>query len=74
MQVAEVLSRLRALSDPQTQATIMRSAHPPRTALGVGNAKLRKLADEIGVDRLIAQQLWASGIHEARLLASRACE
>ena len=47
MQVAEVLSRLRALSDPKTQGTIMHSAHPPRTALGVGNAKLRKLA-EIG--------------------------
>ncbi len=70
MQVAEVLSRLRALSDPKTQATIMHSTHPPRTALGVNNAKLRKLAGEIGVDRLIAQQLWASGIHEARLLAS----
>jgi 3-methyladenine DNA glycosylase AlkD len=70
MQVADVLSRLRALSDPRVQAALERSGSHPRSALGVSAADLRKLADEIGIDRLIAQQLWASGIHEARLLAS----
>lgn len=70
MQVADVLSRLRALSDPKVQAALERSGSHPRSALGVSAADLRRLADEIGVDRLIAQQLWASGIHEARLLAS----
>lgn len=70
MQVADVLSRLRALSDPKVQAALERSGSHPRSALGVSATDLRKLADEIGVDRLIAQQLWASGIHEARLLAS----
>ena len=70
MQVADVLSRLRALSDPKVQAALERAGSHPRSALGVSATDLRKLADEIGVDRLIAQQLWASGIHEARLLAS----
>jgi len=31
---------------------------------------LRKMAREIGKDHALAQELWASGIHEARLLAS----
>jgi 3-methyladenine DNA glycosylase AlkD len=70
MQVADVLSRLRALSDPQVAAALERSGSHPRSALGVSQQNLRQLAQEIGVDRLIAQQLWASGIHEARLLAS----
>ena len=70
MQVADVLSRLRALSDPQVAAALERSGSHPRSALGVSPPQLRSLAEEIGVDRLIAQQLWASGIHEARLLAS----
>jgi len=70
MQVADVLSRLRGLADPKVQAALERSGSHPRSALGVPAAALRSLADEIGVDRLIAQQLWASGIHEARLLAS----
>lgn len=30
---------------------------------------LRKLAKEIGRDHAVAQELWASGIHEARVLA-----
>jgi 3-methyladenine DNA glycosylase AlkD len=70
MQVADVLSRLRALSDPQVAAALERSGSHPRSALGVPQPQLRQLAAEIGIDRLIAQQLWASGIHEARLLAS----
>jgi 3-methyladenine DNA glycosylase AlkD len=58
------------MSDPKIQAALERSGSHPRSALGVSASDLRKLADEIGIDRLIAQQLWASGIHEARLLAS----
>ena len=38
--------------------------------LGVSIPILRKLAKEIGRDHQLAQQLWQSGIHEARILAS----
>ena len=37
---------------------------------GVSVYDLQKLAREIGKDHTLAQQLWASGIHEARILAS----
>lgn len=39
-------------------------------ALGISVTQLRKLARQIQRDHDLAQQLWASGIHEARILAS----
>ncbi len=38
-------------------------------AHGISMPVLHKLAKEIGTDHRLAQQLWASGIHEARILA-----
>ena len=40
------------------------------SALGVSTPDLRKLAKEIGRNHKMAQKLWSSGIHEARILAS----
>jgi 3-methyladenine DNA glycosylase AlkD len=39
-------------------------------ALGVGVADLRKLGRELAKDHRLAAELWDSGIHEARILAS----
>ncbi|MGB6839283.1 MAG: DNA alkylation repair protein, partial [Microgenomates group bacterium] len=39
-------------------------------AWGISIPNLRKLAKEIGKDHELAQKLWKSGIHEARILAS----
>ena len=39
-------------------------------ALGIGIPALRSLAREIGRDHALAQELWATGLHEARILAS----
>jgi len=36
---------------------------------GVTVAKLRAMAKRIGYDRALAEQLWATGIHDARMLA-----
>jgi len=36
---------------------------------GTTVAKLRTMAKQIGYDRALAEQLWASGIHDARMLA-----
>ena len=38
--------------------------------LGVSIPALRKLAKRAGRDHVLAQQLWESGIHEARILAA----
>jgi 3-methyladenine DNA glycosylase AlkD len=44
----------------------IRAAH----VLGISIPMLRKLAKEVGKDHALAFALWASGFHEARILAS----
>ncbi len=44
------------------------------TAFGISIYTLRSLAKEIGKDHEIAKQLWDSGIHEAKILASMVAE
>jgi 3-methyladenine DNA glycosylase AlkD len=39
-------------------------------ALGISVEDLRKVARDLGTDHTLAQKLWASRIHEARILAS----
>ncbi len=47
-----------------------RFAVPIDKALGIPTPALRKLAREIGKDHQLAEDLWKSGIHEARTLAA----
>jgi len=41
----------------------------PENTFGVSIPNLRKVAKEIGTNHPLAQKLWSSGIHEARILA-----
>ena len=65
----EVLARLKALADPQNVAGMARFGINSATALGISAPVLQKLAREIGRDHQLAQELWASRVHEARKLA-----
>jgi len=69
MNYDEILSRLRSLSNPEAVAGMARFGINPKNTYGVSIPNLRKIATQIGRDHLLAQQLWASGIHEARILA-----
>ena len=42
----------------------------PNSALGISIPHLRKTAKEIGKDHKLASELWNSGIHEVRILAT----
>jgi 3-methyladenine DNA glycosylase AlkD len=66
----EALARLRRLGRPENVAGMARYGITPRAALGVPAGPLRALARELGRDHTLAQQLWSTGIHEARLLAA----
>ncbi len=70
MQYNDVLNKLKSLSDPNAVAGMARFGINPENTYGVSIPNLRNLAKEIGKDHALAQQLWASGIHEARILAS----
>ena len=63
------LKRLKSLADPEAAAGMARFGINPDNTLGVSIPTLRKMAKEIGKNHALAQQLWSSGIHEARLLA-----
>ena len=42
----------------------------PENAYGVSIPNLRKIAKQIGKDHALSEQLWRSGLHEAKILAS----
>ena len=69
MKSAEVLKRLKAWANPQNVTGMARFGINPESTLGIPIPKLRGLAKDIGVDHKLAHALWASGIHEARILA-----
>ena len=70
MTAEQVLARLAALGDPARLAGMARYGIPTEHADGVTVAQLRTLARELGRDHALAAELWASGRHEARILAS----
>jgi 3-methyladenine DNA glycosylase AlkD len=68
--VSEVLESLRSLSNPEAVSSMARFGIKADKAFGVSVPALRKLARSIGKDHLLAQELWDSGLHEARELAT----
>ncbi len=58
------------MADPAAVKRMARFGINPEAAYGVSIPVLRRLAKENGVNHSVAQELWASGIHEARILAS----
>lgn len=68
--VDEVLRHLEALADPHNVEGMARFGIRPAHALGISMATLRPLAKTLGRNHDLAAGLWASGIHEARILAT----
>ena len=70
MQYENILKKLKVLSNPKAVEGMARFGISPENTYGVSVPNLRKMTKEIGRDHSLAQQLWDSGIHEARILAS----
>ncbi len=66
----EVLERLQALANSDAVTGMARYGINPDHAYGINIPTLRALAKEIGPDHALADQLWESGKHEARILAT----
>jgi len=66
----EIISRLKSLANPANVAGMARYGISPEGTLGISIPTLRVMAKEIGRDHELALELWASGIHEARILAA----
>ena len=70
MTAREALARLRAEANPANVAGMARYGISTAGTLGVPMPRLRRLARECGKSHALARELWDSGIHEARILAS----
>lgn len=70
MELNDILAQLRAQADPTAVAGMARFGIAAGKTYGVPVPQLRALAKAIGTDHALAERLWSSGIHEARILAS----
>jgi 3-methyladenine DNA glycosylase AlkD len=67
---AAVLRELKGLADPKVRAKMGYFGVNVPKAHGISAPVLHKFAKHIGKDHRLAQQLWSTGNHEARILAT----
>lgn len=68
---AEALIReLRSKADPRAVEGMARFGISSKNTLGLSVPTLRAMSKRIGRDHSLAEDLWRSGIHEARILAA----
>lgn len=68
--VDEVMQKLQTFADPVGREGMARFGINTSRALGIKVTQLRPVARSIGRSHELATELWATGIHEARILAS----
>ncbi|MBI4493674.1 MAG: DNA alkylation repair protein [Chloroflexi bacterium] len=70
MEHQQILQELQALGNPAALEGMARYGINPRDAYGIAVPRLREIARRVGRNHQLAQELWASGFHVARI---RAC-
>ncbi len=71
MDYRQVIKKLESLASKRNVEGMARfGIRPKAKVLGVSLPFLRKIAKDIKKDHKLAQELWDSGIHEAKILAS----
>jgi 3-methyladenine DNA glycosylase AlkD len=70
MTCKETVARLDSMANPANVAGMARYGISTEGTLGVSMPSLRALAKEIRRDHGLACELWSTGIHEARILAT----
>ncbi len=68
--VDQVVRELESLGTPRAKEGMSRFGIKTTKAFGVSVPKLRALAKKVGRSHALAGELWETGIHEARILAS----
>ena len=65
-----VLQELKSLADPRVRAKMEYFGVRVPNAHGISAPVLHSLAKRVGENHVLARELWATGIHEARILAT----
>lgn len=68
--LSEMVSKLRSLANPDDAKGMERFAIMGKEVLGIKVPVLRDIAKETGKHHELALELWETGIHEARILAT----
>ena len=69
MDCADILKKLESFANPRNVEGMARYGITSAKAFGVSAPTLKAIAKEVGRDHALARELWASGIHDARVLA-----
>jgi 3-methyladenine DNA glycosylase AlkD len=69
MEAGPILAKLKGMADPHNVEGMARFGINPDNTLGISVKELRQIARGLH-DHQLALDLWASGIHEARILAA----
>jgi 3-methyladenine DNA glycosylase AlkD len=69
-QLESVLKRLQSLGDPRAVEGMARFGITSKKVFGVSTPVLKEMAREIGKNHDLAQELWATGVLEARGIAA----
>ena len=70
MNVDEVLAELHRHASPERKQKVARLGIPEENSIGVALPDIRRIAKHLGRSSPLAKELWATGLHEARLLAA----
>jgi len=65
-----VIAEMKSKADPKAAAGMARFGISSKNTLGLSIPTIREMAKKIGTNHQVAQGLWQSGIHEARILAA----
>jgi 3-methyladenine DNA glycosylase AlkD len=68
--VEAVVASLKARANPANVAGMAHFGSRPAQAFGLSMPEVRRIARELGRDHALALGLWATGLHEGRILAS----
>jgi len=70
MNIEEIIISLKKAANPKNVEGMARFGIASEGTLGISIPVLRKMAKDIGKDHSLALELWKTGIHEAKILAS----
>jgi 3-methyladenine DNA glycosylase AlkD len=67
----DIVREMRALANPSALGGMARYGIDTASALGLSVPAIRAIARRVGKDQALAEELWETGIREARILASQ---
>lgn len=65
----EIIEYLNSISSEKYKQNVVKMGIPEANSIGVSTGDIRKLAKKLGVSQTLANDLWETGYHEAKLLS-----